>query len=408
MSAQMSSGAGGDGKKPEQEKCAKCGYRHQGPCLPSCRTCGKVHKGVCRYANPVPSIGAVQEPSQNGMAARYQAQQAGQRLGYQQAYSEIRSLGMGPMMGPMGPMGLIGPMAPMMGPAMGGFDSPYAVPHGGYGSFGGFGAMGNPGWAVQAWRNQIPAQFGQGQGGFPALSMGQVVAASDVGTSHGASVRHSARGARRGSRGGRTQSGRSKDKEEKGPLAATNAGIVIPVSKNANNRARRKAKKQAQDALAGPADPRLLDLLSEPQVTDAGDIVLDDARPLAEAEEDLAVVDADGMINEALQNPVGFELLRQARLERMACLLEHFDQDSVLGLSESAATNGTSTMEGQRSTLVGVRLRILGGMAHMLVYVVRRSWNNGAKRLYLKGCQIGVVAYRASLKNIFHRLPMLC
>ena len=349
MSAQMSSGAGGDGKKPDQEKCAKCGNRHQGPCLPTCRTCGKVHKGVCRYANPVPSIGAVQEPSQNEMAARYQAQQAGQRLGYQQAYNEIRSLGMGPMMGPMAPMApmaLMAPMGPMMGPAMGGFDSPYAVPHGGYGSFGGFGAMGNPGWAAQAWGNQIPAQFGQGQGGFPALPMGQVVAASDDGTSHGASVRHSARGARRGSRGGRTQSGRSKDKEEKGPLAATNAGIVKPVSKNAKNRARRKAKKQAQDALPGPADPQLLNCLSEPQVTDAGDMVLDDAQPLAEAEEDLAAVDADSLINQALQNPVGFELPRdQARLERMARLLEQFGQDRILGLSETAERNGTSIVK---------------------------------------------------------------
>ena len=269
MSAQMSSGAGGDGKKPEKEVCkmwqppsrallAKLPHVWQDP-----------QGRVCRYANPVPSMVAVQEPSQNEMAARYQAQQAGQRLGYQQAYNEMRSLGMGPMMGPA--------MGPAMGSAMGGqlfspmggFDSPYAVPHDGFGSFGGFGAMGNPGWAAQTWGNQIPAQYGQGQGGFPALPMGQVVAASDDGTSHGASIRHSTRGARRGSRGGRTQSGRSKEKE-KGPLAATSAGIVKPVSKSAEGRARRKAKKQAQDALGGPADPQLLNLLAEPQVTDAG------------------------------------------------------------------------------------------------------------------------------------------
>ena len=275
MSAQMSSGAGGDGKKPEKEKCTKCGNRHQGPCLPSCRTCGKVHKGACRYANPVPSTVAVQEPSQNEMAARLQAQQAWQQLGYQQAYHEMRSLGMGPMMGSaMGPM--MGPaMVPMMGPAMGGqflspmggFNSPYAVPHGGYGSFG---AMGNPGWAA---RNQIAGQSGQGQGGFPALPMGQVVADPDDGTSHGALVRHSARGAIRGTRGGRTQNGRSKDKkEEKGPLAATNAGIEKPVSKSAKSRARKRAKKIARDALAGPADPELLELQG-PQDTDAGDVV---------------------------------------------------------------------------------------------------------------------------------------
>ena len=372
MSAQMSSGAGGDGKKPEKAKCANCGNRHQGPCLPSCPTCGKTHKGVRRYANPVPSIAAIQEPSQNGMAARFQAQQAGQRLGYQQAYNVIRSLGMGPMMGPMmGPV--MGPaIGPMMGPAMGGqffspmggFDSPYAVPHGGFGSFG---AMGNPGWAAQAWGNQMPGQFGQVQGGFPALPMGQVVAASDEGTSHGASVGHSARGSMRGSRGGRTQSGRSKDKkEEKGPLGATNAGIEKPISKSAKQKARRKAKKQAQDALAGSANLELLNLLAEPQVTDAGDIVLADAQPQAEAEEDLAFVDADSVINQAMRNPVGLELPRdQAPVERIAILLEHFDQGRVLGLSESAATNSTfMIIEDWRSTLVAVRLEWLLSELH--------------------------------------------
>ena len=363
MSAQMSSGAGGDGNKPEREKCTKCGNRHQGPCLPGCRTCGKVHKGVCRYANPVPSIGAVQEPSQNEMAARYQAQQAGQRLGYQQAYDEMRSLGMGPMMAPamglamgsmvgpaMGPM--MGPaMGPMMGPAMGGqylapmggFNSPYAVPHGGFGSFGGFGAMGNPGWTASTWTSQIPGQFGQSQGGFPALPMGQVVEASDDGTTSGVSTRHSVRGARRGSRGGRTQSGRSNDKEERGPLAATSAGIAKPVSRSAKSRAKRKAKKQAQDALAGAADPELLSLLAEPQATDAGDEVLEDAPPRAEDEEDLAVVDAASLIEQAMQNPKGFELPQdQARLERMAHVLEAFGQNRILGLSVSAEEHGTS------------------------------------------------------------------
>ena len=112
----------------------------------------------------------------------------------------------------------------------------------------------------------------------------------------------------------------------------------------------------------------------------------------------------------AMQNPVGLELPQdQARVERMACLLEHFDHDRVLGLSKSAATNGTSTMmEAQRSTLVGVRLYILGGDDSHVVYVIRRSRNNGARKLYLKGCQSGVVPYRASLETIFHRLPMLC
>ena len=297
----MSSGAGGDGKKPEKEKCTKCGNRHQGPCLPVCRTCGKVHKGVCRYANPVPSVAAVQEPSPHEMAARYQAQQAGERLGYQQAYNEMRSLGMGPMMGPaMGPM--MGPaMGPIMGPPMGGqllspmggFVSPYAVPHGGFGSFG---AMGNPGWATQAWVNQIPGQFGQGQGGFPALPMGQVVAASDDGTDHGASVRPSAWGARRGSQGRRTQSGRSNDKKEvRNPLAATDTGIVKPVSKSAKNRAKRKAKKQAQEALAGPADPELLSLLAEQPVPGTEDLELEDALPQAEAEENPAIISADSL-----------------------------------------------------------------------------------------------------------------
>ena len=122
--------------------------------------------------------------------------------------------------------------------------------------------------------------------------MGQVVAASDDGASQGASARHSARGARRGSRGGRTPSGRSNE-EEKGPLAVTSAGIVKPVSKSAKGRARRKTKKQAQDALAGPAGTQLLNLLAEPQATDTGDIVLEHVQPQAEAENDLAVVDAN-------------------------------------------------------------------------------------------------------------------
>ena len=193
---------------------------------------------------------------------------------------------------------------------IGDFDSPYAVPHGG------FGAIGNPGWAAQAWGNQMSGHFGQAQSGFPVLPMGQVVAASDEDTSHGASVGHSARGSTRGSRGGRTQSGRFKDKkEEKGPLATTNAGIVKSFSKSAKNKARRKAKMQAQDAFAGPADPQLLNVLAEPHVTDAGDIMLEDFQSQAEAEEDLALVDADSVINQAMRNPVGLELSRdQARV----------------------------------------------------------------------------------------------
>ena len=71
--------------------------------------------------------------------------------------------------------------------------------------------------------------------------------------------------------------------------------------------------------------------------------MLADAQPQAEAEEDLAVVEADDLIRQAMQNPVGFELPRdQARLERMARLLEHFGQDRILGLSESAEANGIS------------------------------------------------------------------
>ena len=87
-------------------------------------------------------------------------------------------------------------------------------------------------------------------------------------------------------------------------------------------------------------------------------MMIEDVQPQAEAEEDLAVVDANSMINQAMRYPVELELIRdQARVEHRACLLEHFDHVRVPGLSESAATNGTSTMmEGQRSTLVGVRL----------------------------------------------------
>ena len=307
MSAQMSSGAGGDGKKPEKKPCARCGNLHQGPCFPSCSTCGKVHKGVCRYVNTVPSIAARGEPSQIGMTALYGAQQAGQQLGYQQAYNEMRSLGMGPMMGPM-----MGPaIGPIGGPAMGG---QFVSPMGGFGSFG---AMGNPGWAAPAWGNQIPGQFGQVQGGPPVLTMGQVFEASNDGTSRGASVRHSARGAARGSRGGRTQSGRPKDrKEEKAPLAPTNAGIGKPVSKSAKYRARRKAKKQVQDTLAGPIDPHLLSLLAEPKVTDAGDMILDDVQPPTGVEEDPGDVDADSMIKQAMNRIASW--VSSSLLRRMA------------------------------------------------------------------------------------------
>lgn len=167
------------------------------------------------------------------MDARFQAQQAGQWLGYQQAVDDIRSLGIGPIIGPA--------MGSIMGPAIcsqflspiSGFNSPYAVPHGDFGSFD---AMGNPGWAAQSWGNQDPSQFGQGQVGFPVLPMGQVVAAPDQGTSHGAPVRHSARGAIRGSRGGRTQSGRSGEKDSVGyfgrpcrPRAPQASGGALPT-----------------------------------------------------------------------------------------------------------------------------------------------------------------------------------
>ena len=123
------------------------------------------------------------------------------------------------------------------------------------------------------------------------------------------------------------------------------------------NKARRKAKKITQDASAGPVDPELLNLLAEPQIKDEGDTVLDNVPPLAKDKADPAVVGANNMINQAMQNAVGFGFPRdQARLERTARLSERFGQGRILGrilgLSESAEKSGTINYGGLRERSV--------------------------------------------------------
>ena len=282
-----------------------------------------------------------------------------------------------------------------MGPAMagpgfgpfGGFGMPHPGPYGGFGGFGGIGGpgWGNQGWGNQGWGNPIPGQFGQGYGGFPTPVMGQSTAVPFGGVSRpagsagdkkqGAVDWHEMQKKSRGSRGGRKPQNnqRSKDqkeekKEEKGLLAAKPAGIEKSVSKSAKRRAKAKAKAKAreeqfaQDALSGPADHHLLRVLTEAedkvmgkarQVPAKDDITEDVAPPSEDAappagnfdkfEDDLANIDAQALIKEAVDNPTGLQFPRdRERVERTAKLLEKFGQDRLPGLSETAAENGNS------------------------------------------------------------------
>ena len=66
---------------------------------------------------------------------------------------------------------------------------------------------------------------------------------------------------------------------------------------------------------------------------------MEDAAPAQEN----VIIGARSLIEEATSNPSGFQSPRdQARVEAMANSLEQFGQDRVLGLSKTAAANGTS------------------------------------------------------------------
>ena len=291
MSAQASSGVGGDDKKLNKaSKCENCGNRHEGVCWPKCGTCGKAHRGACRYAQPVPIIdpgNAGQGPSRAGLTQGFNAQQ----FGYPQAYG-----GMAPGMGSQG----LGPF--------GNFGSPYTA------QYGIFGAVGNPGWGYQSWGDpswgmQIPGQFSQGYGRFPIPPMGQGSvgpfgsiggpSGSLGGNQQGVAEWHEIQkkvGRPWGNRKPRSKEVPNGKREEKDPLAAKPAGIEKPISKSANQRAKKRTgqkkkveegkkdeemkdeemkdererpkeeekkaeEKRSQDAMAGPVDLELVRLL---------------------------------------------------------------------------------------------------------------------------------------------------
>ena len=340
MSAQGLSGAEGGEKKSEKASpCERCGNRHQGPCLPQCGFCGKVHKGRCRYATPLPSTQsapAAREPTQQEMAARYQAQEMGQwmgremgqRQGYQQAYNEMRSFGMGPGMGPAMGQG----MGPGMGPAMGG---PFSSDMGGFGGpnrgpYGGFGnqGWGSQGWGAQGWGSQMP----------PPPPMGQVLTPSGQGASRSA---------------GRPGNGRKPfmgKKGDKGLLAPGSAGVEKSTSRSAKQKARRKLKAQdkvANAASSGPTDPGLLaQMAGEVQTAPANDADMADAAAAAgEAGIAPVVVDAQSMIAQARANPAGFHFPEDLpRVEHLARSLERFGQDRLQQLFDVATRHNSSIL----------------------------------------------------------------
>lgn len=339
MSAQASSGAGGDGGKLNKaSRCERCGNRHEGECWPKCGTCGKVHKGACRYAQPVPSI-----VSRN----------AGQELshtGYPQAY---------------------------------GMPSPYMRP----------GIPGMGGQVLDPFGSQYPAQYGNFGAATPAMGQG-IGSSLDHTRSFGDKKKGVAEwheiqkkiGRPRGNRKPKSKEESIGKKGEKDPLAAKPAGIVKQISKSANQRAEKTSQEKkgeeekkdeekndeaeqktpeqlSQDAMAGPVDFELLRLLEESDVEDMGtaevapvgaasvdtaaaDDEMEDTDPPAEdVIANVGYIDAQSLIQEAIENPSGFQFPQdQLRVERMATLLEHYGQDRMLGLSESASANFTTIL----------------------------------------------------------------